>query len=90
MDENQPRRRWLSFGIRDLLWAMALCGALLGWWLEYRYDREREKIISEAMEYMEWTESLEGPVSPLGVVRGKIKYVNGTEVEWERLPEERQ
>ena len=34
MDENKPRRRWLSFGIRDLLWAMALIGMGLGWWLD--------------------------------------------------------
>jgi len=32
MDENKPRRRWLSFGIRDLLWAMVVVGLLIGWW----------------------------------------------------------
>lgn len=26
MDENKPRRRWLSFGIRDLLWASVMVG----------------------------------------------------------------
>ena len=26
MDENKPRRRWLSFGIRDLLWASVVVG----------------------------------------------------------------
>jgi hypothetical protein len=31
MDENKPRRRWLSFGIRDLLWAMVVAGVALGW-----------------------------------------------------------
>jgi hypothetical protein len=34
MDENKPRRRWLSFGIRDLLWAIVVCGIGLGWWLD--------------------------------------------------------
>jgi len=34
MDENKPRRRWLSFGTRDLLWAMALLALGLGWWLD--------------------------------------------------------
>ena len=29
MDENKPRRRWLSFGIRDLLWAMVVVGLVI-------------------------------------------------------------
>ena len=33
MDENKPHRRWLSFGIRDLLWAMVVVGLLLALWL---------------------------------------------------------
>jgi hypothetical protein len=32
MDEKKPPRRWLSFGIRDLLWAMVVVGLLIGWW----------------------------------------------------------
>jgi hypothetical protein len=36
MDDNKPRRRWLSFGIRDLLWAMVVLGMGVGWWLEHR------------------------------------------------------
>jgi len=36
VDENKPRRRWLSFGIRDLLWAMVVVVLLLGWWSEHR------------------------------------------------------
>jgi hypothetical protein len=32
MDENKPRRRWLSFGTRDLLWAMVVMGMLAAWW----------------------------------------------------------
>lgn len=32
MDENKPRRRWLSFGIRDLLWAMLVVAVAVGWW----------------------------------------------------------
>ena len=35
MDENKPGRRWLSFGIRDLLWAMVVVGLLIGWWLNH-------------------------------------------------------
>jgi hypothetical protein len=30
MEENKPRRRWLSFGIRDLLWAMLVVGLAAG------------------------------------------------------------
>jgi hypothetical protein len=36
MDENKPRRCWLSFSIRDLLWAMVVVGLAVGWALEYR------------------------------------------------------
>ena len=39
MDENKRHRRWLSFGIRDLLWAMVVVGLALAllqqramWW----------------------------------------------------------
>jgi hypothetical protein len=51
MDENKPRRRWLSFGIRDLLWAMAVVGLGGGWWvdqtdLRLRLDRAT-RIIGE-------------------------------------------
>ena len=38
MDENKPRRRWLSFGIRDLLWAMVVVGMGIGWWEESRHS----------------------------------------------------
>ena len=40
MDENKPRRRWLSFGIRDLLWAMVVVGLAVGWWQEHRKQRQ--------------------------------------------------
>jgi hypothetical protein len=44
MDESKPRRRWLSFGIRDLLWAMVVVGLAIGWWTEKRFsDFERER-----------------------------------------------
>jgi hypothetical protein len=43
MDENKPRRRWLRFGIRDLLWAMALLAMALAWWV----DRSELKAKSE-------------------------------------------
>jgi len=38
MDENKPRRRWLSFGIRDLLWAMVVVGLVIGWWNQSRQN----------------------------------------------------
>jgi hypothetical protein len=44
MDENKPRRRWLSFGIRDLLWAMVVLGLVIVWWAQHReatYQRAR-------------------------------------------------
>jgi hypothetical protein len=31
MDEKLRKRRWLQFGLRDLLWAVALAAAVLGW-----------------------------------------------------------
>jgi hypothetical protein len=34
MDENKPRRHWLSFGIRDLLWAMVVGIVACGWWAD--------------------------------------------------------
>ena len=34
MGKNRSGRRWFSFGIRALLWAMALIGMGLGWWLD--------------------------------------------------------
>ena len=38
MDENKPSRRWLSFGIRDLLWAMVVVGLAVGWWNQSRQN----------------------------------------------------
>jgi hypothetical protein len=35
MDENKLRRRWLRFGIRDFLWAIALLAIGLAWWLDH-------------------------------------------------------
>jgi hypothetical protein len=32
MDGNKLRRRWLSFGIRDLIWSMVVVGLAIGWW----------------------------------------------------------
>jgi len=45
MDENKPRRRWLSFGIRDLLWAMVVVGLVIGWWLERRNHAATERLV---------------------------------------------
>jgi hypothetical protein len=47
MDENKPRRPWLSFGVRDLLWAMVVVGLGLGWWL----DRSSLK---DSVHYLDW------------------------------------
>ena len=38
MDTNKPQRRWLSFGIRDLLWAMVVVGLVIGWWNQSRQN----------------------------------------------------
>jgi|GEM_PF-1818618 len=38
MDENKPRPRWLSFGIRDLLWAMVVLSLMIGWWNQSRLN----------------------------------------------------
>ena len=40
MDENKPRRRWLSFGIRDLLWAMVVLGLVIALWREISRSAE--------------------------------------------------
>ena len=45
MDENKPRRRWLSFGIRDLLWAMLVVGLGIGWWLGASTPSEFEQLM---------------------------------------------
>jgi hypothetical protein len=92
MDENQRiPSPWLRFGIRDLLWAIALCGALLGWWLEYRHDRVRLALIDDAETFIIDMEA-EGVMvsSETGnrggwknyPVRGKISYPDGTTTEW--------
>ena len=44
MDENKPRRRWLRFGIRDLLWAMVVVGLLGGWGIHWRSTREARQL----------------------------------------------
>ena len=46
MDENKPRRRWLSFGIRDLLWAMVVVGLGIGWWADrQKLNRYRDALL---------------------------------------------
>ncbi len=57
MDENKPHQRWLSFGIRDLLWAMVVVGLLVE---VVRLRRENtflaefteKQIAAEAYKYM--------------------------------------
>jgi hypothetical protein len=44
MDENKPPRRWLSFGIRDLLWAMVVVGMFLAWRFERRTLIQRRAV----------------------------------------------
>jgi hypothetical protein len=91
MDENQPpHRSRLRFGIRDLLWAMAFCGALLGWWLEYRHDRVRQVLIEEAEMVIDMQAegvSTYSKAPDRGYwrnvpVHGKISYPDGTTTEW--------
>jgi hypothetical protein len=43
MDESKPRRRWLRFGIRDLLWAMVVAGLVIGWWMDHLAVRRQAK-----------------------------------------------
>jgi|GEM_PF-2991505 len=38
MDEYKPRRPWLSFGIRDLLWAMVVVAIFFAWIREQEID----------------------------------------------------
>jgi hypothetical protein len=48
MDENKRPRSWLTFRVRDLLWAMIALGTAIGWWLEYRFDRAEAAAILNA------------------------------------------
>ena len=89
MDENKPRRRWLSFGIRDLLWAMALVGMGLGWWAEYRYDRGRAAALEAIAQEIEFAMDVapavitsEGKYPGPGMIRVVLKYPDGTEVKF--------
>jgi hypothetical protein len=41
MNENKPNRGWLSFGIRDLLWATLVVGLAIGWWQDLQKDNEQ-------------------------------------------------
>jgi hypothetical protein len=50
MDENKSRRRWLSSGIRDLLWATVVVGLGLGWWMDRRDTRERLATVAWQLE----------------------------------------
>ena len=43
MDENKHRQRWLTFGIRDWLWAMVVVGLILGWWVERQQHHATER-----------------------------------------------
>jgi hypothetical protein len=54
MDENKPRRRWLSFGIRDLLWAMVVVGMGIGWWAQHRHatDKAEAESIAQLNRYI--------------------------------------
>ena len=76
---------YLRFGIRDLLWAMALLAMGLGWWLEYRYDRERVKLIEEVNFLSIGLERDEpGPIRPQ---MATVTYPDGTTVKFEIPPE---
>jgi hypothetical protein len=47
MDENKPRRHWLSFGTRDLLWMMVVVGLAAGWWQTYLSLQKAERRLGE-------------------------------------------
>ena len=36
MTETKPKRRWLSFSIRELLLFTAILGLALAWWMDHR------------------------------------------------------
>ena len=70
---------WVRFGSRDLLGGMAGMGLALGWWLEYRHDREREAYLNRAENIREYVESVAFPRSDTNVVT--VIYTDGTMVE---------
>jgi len=74
MDENKTRRHWLSFGIRDLLWAMVVVAVALGWYLEYRYDRRQVALIKATQQF------LVPYHRKVGVISGTIEYRDGSVV----------
>ena len=41
--------KYLRFGIRDLLWAMAFLGACIGWWQDRR-EKNRLTLRTESLE----------------------------------------
>ena len=36
MTETKPKRRWLRFSIRDMLWLTVVVGMGIGWWLDHK------------------------------------------------------
>ena len=54
MDENKHRRRWLNFGIRDLLWAMVVVGLGVGWWQDHRESRKVVKSALYTFQHDKW------------------------------------
>lgn len=52
MDQNTPPRRWLSFGIRDLFWAIALVGTLLAWTLHHRELKQELNLLRQGNEFL--------------------------------------
>jgi hypothetical protein len=75
MDENKPRRRWLSFGIRDLLWAMVVVGLVIGWRQDHRNQVAQFWDLREAISNSHYRVSVDSgkyyiePMSPNEVDR---------------------
>jgi len=73
MDENKPRRRWLSFGIRDLLWAMVVMGLVIA------LIHER---LGRGGMAPEWREIRETGLMARRVEAVTIEFWNGPDVRW--------
>jgi hypothetical protein len=55
-------RRWLTFGIRDLLWAIVVLGLVVAWWVDRRQLARKNRDLHEFVTVAEaegWKFSVE-------------------------------
>ena len=69
MDENKHRGRWLSFSIRDLLWAMVVVGLVIGW-----SNQSRQNWLGA---HARWREIYEGGLMDKEPKQVNIEYMDG-------------